>query len=308
MAPQLFTRQLDDGAWGITVATRQQLEIALRAGVHRLILANQLVSPSDMDWAAAEFDRDSALELYLYVDSIELVRRWAEVRRRRPGRPIELLLEIGFAGGRNGARTDAEAVEIAEKIRAEPGLRLRGIAGFEGLIRGNSPALAAERVRAFLGLMAKTAEDCARRGLFADEPVILTAGGSAYYDLVAEAFSKVDLGRPSRVVLRSGCYLTHDHQMYENYVRDYRVRPCLPLRPFGRRRLSKSGPACSRFPNPASLFAPSASAISVSTFICRCRSPGVVLAAINSRSAWRAMSSPGLTASTRWCADPRAAR
>ncbi len=218
MAPQLFARQLDDGAWGITVATRQQLEIALRAGVHRLILANQLVSPSDMDWAAAELDRDPALELYLYVDSIELVRRWAEVRRRRPGRPIELLLEIGFAGGRTGARTDAEAVEIAEKIRAEPGLRLRGIAGFEGLIGGDSPALAAERVRTFLGLMAKTAEDCAQRGLFAGELVILTAGGSAYYDLVAEAFGKADLGRPSRVVLRSGCYLTHDHQLYANYV------------------------------------------------------------------------------------------
>ena len=224
MAPQLFARQLDDGAWGMTVATRQQLEIALRAGVHRLILANQLVSPSDMDWVAAELDRDSALELYLYVDSIELVRRWAEVRLGRPGRRIELLLEIGFEGGRTGARTEAGALEIAEKIRAEPGLRLRGIAGFEGLIRGDLLELAAERVRTFLGLMVRAAEDCARRGLFADEPVILTAGGSAYYDLVAEAFSKVDLGRPSRVVLRSGCYLTHDHQMYENYVKDIIAR------------------------------------------------------------------------------------
>jgi len=134
------------------------------------------------------------------------------------------LLEIGFAAGRTGARTDAEAVEVAERIRAEPRLGLRGIAGFEGLIRGDSPALAAERVRAFLGLMVKTAEDCARRGLFADEPVILTAGGSAYYDLVAEVFSKADLGRPSRVVLRSGCYLTHDHQMYATYVEDIIAR------------------------------------------------------------------------------------
>jgi D-serine dehydratase len=224
MAPQLFARQLDDGAWGITVATRQQLEVALSAGVRRLILANELVAPSDMDWVAAELDRDSAVELYLYVDSIELVKRWAEARRSRPGRPIELLLEIGFAGGRTGARTVADAIEIAEKIRAEPGLRLSGIAGFEGLIRGESPALAAEAVRTFLGLIVRTAEDCARRGLFAGEPVILTAGGSAYYDLVAEAFSKADLGRPSRVVLRSGCYLTHDHQMYANYLENILAR------------------------------------------------------------------------------------
>jgi len=234
MAPQLFARQLDDGAWGITVATRQQLEVALRAGITRLIVANQLVAPSDMDWVAAELDSEPRLELYLYVDSIELVRRWAEARRRRPGRPIELLLEIGFAGGRTGARTSAEAVEIAETIRAEAGLRLRGIAGFEGLIRADSPELTAERVRAFLGVMVRTAEECARRSLFA-EPVILTAGGSAYYDLVAEAFGKADLGLPSRVVLRSGCYLTHDHHLYANFVEQIIARssvlPTATVRP-----------------------------------------------------------------------------
>ncbi|MBV9288241.1 MAG: amino acid aldolase, partial [Hyphomicrobiales bacterium] len=127
-------------------------------------------------------------------------------------------------GGRTGARTDAEAVETAARIRAAQALRLRGVAGFEGLIRGDSPAPAAERVRAFLERIVKTAEDCARRGLFAGEPVILTAGGSAYYDLVAEVFGKADLGRPSRVVVRSGCYLTHDHQMYANYVEDMIAR------------------------------------------------------------------------------------
>ena len=97
------------------------------------------------------------------------------------------------------------------------------------MISGDSPALAAERMRAFLGLMVNTAEGCARRGLFAEEPVILTAGGSAYYDLVAEVFSKAELGRPSRVVLRSGCYLTHDHQLYANYIEHIIARsPMLP--------------------------------------------------------------------------------
>src|ERR1700677_4736816 len=33
MAPQLFARQMADGAWGITVATTQQLEVCLRAGI-----------------------------------------------------------------------------------------------------------------------------------------------------------------------------------------------------------------------------------------------------------------------------------
>jgi D-serine dehydratase len=47
--------------------------------------------------------------------------------------------------------------------------------------------------------------------------LILTAGGSAIFDLVAERLTP-DLGRPVRGVLRSGCYLTHDHQRYTRYL------------------------------------------------------------------------------------------
>jgi D-serine dehydratase len=43
MAPQLFARQLGDGAWGITVATVQQLMVCRRFGVPRVLLANQLI-------------------------------------------------------------------------------------------------------------------------------------------------------------------------------------------------------------------------------------------------------------------------
>jgi D-serine dehydratase len=218
MAPQLFARQLGDGAWGITVATRHQLAIARRAGIRRLILANEIVTQSDMDYVTTEFDRDPEVELYLYVDSLPLVRRWSEVRERRPGRSITLLLEVGYRGGRTGARTHAEAIEIAEAIHAAPGLRLCGVAGFEGLIDDNATSFAVDRVTTFLGQMVEVAQICAERGLFGVERVILTAGGSAYYDLVANAMAGAQLGCPSLVVLRSGCYLTHDHNLYARYL------------------------------------------------------------------------------------------
>src|SRR5262249_4250293 len=46
MSPQLFHRQIADGAWAITLATAQQVAVAHRYGVRRVLLANQLVGPA----------------------------------------------------------------------------------------------------------------------------------------------------------------------------------------------------------------------------------------------------------------------
>src|SRR5689334_4651061 len=43
MCPQLYRRQLDAGAWAITVAHAQQAMVAIKFGVKRVFMANQLV-------------------------------------------------------------------------------------------------------------------------------------------------------------------------------------------------------------------------------------------------------------------------
>jgi D-serine dehydratase len=235
MAPQLFARQIEHGAWGITMATRHQVGIARRAGVRKIILANEPVTMSDMQWIAAEVDRSPELELYSYVDSSELVEAWSAVRRRRPGRPISLLLEVGFIDGRTGARALNDAMAVAEAVRTAPDLRLAGIAGFEGIIRGDAQMSAVHRVRMFLNFMVETARECERRGLFEAEPIILSAGGSAYYDIVAEILGNAGLRAPSSVILRSGCYLTQDHGFYQKFAEDLIARSPgsakFPIRP-----------------------------------------------------------------------------
>ena len=55
--------------------------------------------------------------------------------------------------------------------------------------------------------------------LFQSSEILLTAGGSAVFDLVATALrgaadQPLILSRPVRGLLRSGCYLTHDHGTY----------------------------------------------------------------------------------------------
>ena len=69
MAPQLFARQLADGAWGITVATVQQLMVCRRFGVPRVLMANQLVGRQAIRAVLAELQADPGFEFLCLVDS-----------------------------------------------------------------------------------------------------------------------------------------------------------------------------------------------------------------------------------------------
>ncbi len=224
MCPQLFWQQLDAGAWAITVATVSQLQVCRHFGFNRLVLANQIVGRQAVETVVAELRKDSAFELVSLADSEAAVRALA-VAARSAGltRPVELMVEVGFAGGRTGCRTREAALALARIIAAEPALALRGIEGFEGLIHSDDHARDEAQVCALLDDLVAVARACADERLFAPGPVLLSAGGSAYYDLVIERLS--NSGVPgARVVLRSGCYLTHDAGAYAGAYRSLRAR------------------------------------------------------------------------------------
>ena len=226
MSPQLFQRQITDGAWAITVATVHQLQICRRYGFARVILANQLLGRTAIHYVMGELRRDPQFEFYALVDSVEMLQPLlAAARELQPGRPLNLLLELGVPGGRTGCRNLETALAVAEAVsRSTPHLALRGVEGFEGLIAGTAPADQEERIRSFLRFMGETAEACDRRGLFSPGPVILSAGGSAFYDLVTEVLGRVRLARETMLLTRSGCYLTHDSAMYRRFFARMRER------------------------------------------------------------------------------------
>ena len=226
MSPQLFARQLADGAWGLTVATAQQLRVARRAGADRIVVANQLVGPREIDEVLDELAAHERLELYCLVDSVEGVRRLEQAATERAiGRPLRLLIEIGYPGGRAGCRDVESALAVARAVKAAaPHLALSGVEGFEGLHQSLPAAEGAPRVVRFLRTLADAAVRIDAEGLFEGGEVILSAGGSAYYDLVIAAFAGVRLSRPTAVVLRSGCYLTHDAGLYQRSFSELRER------------------------------------------------------------------------------------
>ena len=224
MAPQLFARQLAGGCWGITVATVNQLGIAARFGVRRVIMANQLVGQRDVLAVIALLKRHPDLDFSFLVDSeaeLAILARLAAAEGLE--RPFNLLLEIGILGGRTGCRSAQAALSLARRIAATPGVRLVGLECYEGLaVTGKSEA-DVPRVTALLDTVKATALAADAEGLFAGAEIILSAGGSAAFDIVARELP-TRLSRPVLTILRSGCYFTHDSGNYERLLGPIRER------------------------------------------------------------------------------------
>jgi D-serine dehydratase len=226
MTPALFGRQLAAGCWGLTFANCAQLEVARQHGVRRVFYANELVGAADIRYVCGELRRDPEFDFYCLADSVAGVQLLAErIAAADPGRPVNVLIEGGLPGGRAGVRDVEEAVEVAEAVRgAGPRLALAGVEGFEGLARNPDPGRREADVRDFLGFLARIAAALDGCGLFGTGPVLLSAGGSAFYDLVIEELTAVRLSRPHRVVLRSGCYVTLDWGLYAGLLDDLHRR------------------------------------------------------------------------------------
>jgi D-serine deaminase-like pyridoxal phosphate-dependent protein len=197
MAPALIRRQLEAGAWGMTAATVPQLTVMREAGARRVILANELVGAPEIAW----FERErEGIEAYCLVDSVAGVQALAADVQR----PLGVLVELG--ANRSGCRTVEEAVAVADALA--PPLFLAGVEGYEG-------GLDAGAVDAFLDRVRELVETLDARGAFAGVgEIVASAGGSAFFDRVAERLRFEGLSRPVRVVVRAGSYVTHDDGMY----------------------------------------------------------------------------------------------
>ena len=224
MCPQLFELQLQDGAWGMTAATATHVAVYTQHGIRRIILANQLIGATDIAFVCAQLKQYPDLDFYCLVDSIENVQALArELSDLKACRPVQVLLEIGMPGGRSGVRTTAQAHRLATEIKEHPQLALRGIEAFEGIVDlfNEEGRL---RIDSMLGNVLETAALCEQDSLFAEGEVLLSAGGSACFDWVADRLKSARLERGFEVIIRSGCYLTHDHGFYGRLVEDLRIR------------------------------------------------------------------------------------
>jgi D-serine deaminase-like pyridoxal phosphate-dependent protein len=236
MAPQLFARQLDAGAWGITVANIAQLRVCRAFGIDRVLLANQLVDPAALGDLAAELAADPAFAFSCWVDSERGVAVMdAALRSAGATRPVDVMVELGEHGGRTGCRDDATAELVATAVNRSPVLRLAGVAGYEGALAHDTSAEGLSRVDAYLRRMRRVAERWIRAELFEDtDEIVVTAGGSAFVDQVVDVLGPRWDDSRVQIVVRSGAYITHDDGFYRGIspftragARGPRLRPAL---------------------------------------------------------------------------------
>jgi D-serine dehydratase len=213
MAPQLLARQVAAGCWALTAATPAHLRVYLRFGVRRILYANQLLDPGPLRWLAGELARDPGLEVLCLVDSPEGVRAM-EPLLAGAADPVRLavLVELGHEDGRGGCRTVQHALEVARAVGGATRLELVGVEAFEGTVRGASLGETLGGVDELLARCDETLRALREEGLLAAEPAIVSAGGSAYFDRVLDAFAGRD---DVACVLRAGCYVTQDGGFYD---------------------------------------------------------------------------------------------
>ena len=258
MAPQLFARQLKAGSWGITAATIAHVRAYRAFGVETVMLANELIEADSLAWVAAELRRDPAFRLLCFADSAAgIAAMQAALSAADAPRPVDIVIDLGLDGGRTGCRDIPTAVQVARAVHDADRLRLVGVGGFEGALAKDRSAAGLERIRGYLNFVRQTAAALDRAGLFgqADE-ILLTAGGSAYFDDVvailasgsattgtgadtgpaesaepAEPADQWTASRPVRTILRSGAYITHDDGHYR-HLTPFGDPPAVPDRAF----------------------------------------------------------------------------
>jgi D-serine dehydratase len=209
MSPQLAQMQVAAGATALTVANFWQGRIFLKHGFKNLIIANEVLDPTAIA-EIAKINKQKQAEIIFYVDSILALEI---IQKHTPSEGEQnLFIEIGTENGRGGVRELSLVEQLAQLIKADKRLNLIGVTGFEGAVPDAARGRRGEKkISKFCQKIVAAAE--LAYPYKSDQQFVISAGGSAYFDIVARELNKFE--KPRRLLLRSGGYITHDHKYYE---------------------------------------------------------------------------------------------
>ncbi|HDH7797077.1 amino acid deaminase [Raoultella ornithinolytica] len=208
MTPWIFQAQQRAGAWGIGVGSAWQASAAMASGIERVLMVNQLVGQANMQVVSQLKAHYRTVDFLCCVDSLANARTLSAFFSARQ-QTLDVLIELGVPGGRCGCRSVDAALALAQEVATLPGLTLRGLELYEGVLHGDDPQ---PQVEALLRQAAGLA--CQMAPLVEDE-FILTGAGTVWYDVVCNVWLAAQKPDRCRVVIRPGCYITHDMGIYE---------------------------------------------------------------------------------------------
>lgn len=207
MTPWIFQAQQRAGAWGIGVGSAWQASAAMASGIERVLMVNQLVGKANMQLVAQLKAHYRAVDFICCVDSLANARTLSAFFNARQ-QTLDVLIELGVPGGRCGCRSVDDARALAQAVGDLPGLKLRGLELYEGVLHGDDPQPQVE------ALLQQAAALACRMAPLVDGEFILTGAGTVWYDVVCDVWLAAQKPAQCRLVIRPGCYITHDRGIY----------------------------------------------------------------------------------------------
>ena len=208
MTPWIFQAQQRAGAWGIGVGSAWQASAAMASGVERVLMVNQLVGRANMQAVSRLKAHYRAAEFICCIDSLANARALSAFFSERR-QTLDVLIELGVAGGRCGCRSVEDAQALAEAVADLPGLKLRGLELYEGVLHGDDPQPQVE------ALLRQAADLACRMEHLVEGEFVLTGAGTVWYDVVCNIWLAAKKPARCRIVIRPGCYITHDLGIYD---------------------------------------------------------------------------------------------
>ncbi|MFK3705344.1 amino acid deaminase [Klebsiella sp. NPDC088457] len=207
MTPWIFQAQQRAGAWGIGVGSAWQASAAMASGIERVLMVNQLVGKANMQLVAQLKAHYRAVDFICCVDSLANARTLSAFFNARQ-QTLDVLIELGVPGGRCGCRSVDDARALAQAVGDLPGLKLRGLELYEGVLHGDDPQPQVE------ALLQQAAALACQMAPLVDGEFILTGAGTVWYDVVCDVWLAAQKPAQCRLVIRPGCYITHDRGIY----------------------------------------------------------------------------------------------
>ncbi|WP_159567277.1 amino acid deaminase [Budvicia diplopodorum] len=217
MTPWIFRKQQEIGAWAIGVGSAWQATAAVKGGINRVLMANQLVGKANMQLVAQLKQEYPEADFLCCIDSLtnaQALSAFFSAQRLT----LDVLIELGVSGGRCGCRTVDEALALADAVAKLPGLKLRGLELYEGVLHGDGTQARVE------ALLRDAAGLACRMACYVDGEFLLTGAGTVWYDVVCNIWLAVEKPPQCRIAIRPGCYITHDNGIYQQAQNELMAR------------------------------------------------------------------------------------
>ena len=201
--------QLDRGAIGICVAKLGEAEVLADGGIRDILITTELVGEEKIRRLIALAARAAPT---IVVDDAAAANA-ISAAAAAAGARIDVLVDIDVGQHRTGTAPGSAAVALGKTVAAMPGLRLRGLQGYEGHVQ-HVVAVADRRAAnaASMRLLCDTAAAFATAGLPTD---IVTTGGTGTALFSAEFDAITDV-QPGSYVVMDGQYGGVDGVRFEN--------------------------------------------------------------------------------------------